>query len=77
MLLYNNNNNNIKNDDANHIFQKDRRISRPCLVILLPVREREVWLESWRSVNGGSETPIWENIKPAEMLLDVLLDPDK
>lgn len=68
MLLYNNNN--IKNDDAYHIFQKDRRISRPCLVILLPEREREVW----RSVNGGSETPLWENIKPAEMLLDVLLD---
>lgn len=58
------------------IFQKDRRISRPCLVILLPVREREVWVESWRSLNG-TETPLWENIKPAEMLLDALLEVDK
>lgn len=47
-------------------------------MILLPVRGREVWLESCRSENG-IEPPLWENIKPAEMF-DVLLEvgkPDK
>lgn len=41
-------------------------------MILLPVRGRDVWLESCRSENG-IEPPLWEKIKPAEMF-DVLLD---
>lgn len=45
-------------------------------MILLPVRGREVWLESCRS-EKGIEPPLWEKIKPAEMLDVLLVAPDK
>lgn len=44
-------------------------------MILLPVRGRDVWLESCSSENG-IEPPLWENIRPAEMLA-VLLEVGK